>query len=200
MSESESLTHEQLEFERALKALQPRSEHQRVADLLYRAGFEAAQLQSHRQLLRWKISTFVTTACALIALVAIDWSSPVTTGVSPVVSNRNTPESTPPETTPPQREIEQVAPDTNSIATTTVKQPELAPEPRRTIFGQLWQGYFTVSIDESDNYLGIRNRVLEEGIDALPQSESSDSGATSEPLVSSPKSRRELLRAWDTQI
>ncbi|HUG20077.1 MAG TPA: hypothetical protein VMM56_13925, partial [Planctomycetaceae bacterium] len=68
MSEFESLTDEQREFERSLQQLKPAPVSFDESDLLFQAGRAAGRLESRRSVRRWQCTTLAASLCAVFAI------------------------------------------------------------------------------------------------------------------------------------
>lgn len=201
MSEFESLTESQREFEQSLKQLRPVPASIDEAELLFQAGRAAGRLESRRNLRRWQCTTLAASLCAVFAIglngfapetatdsdrtVAVD--SPEAESNTETVSD-NLPELEEPEIVAVEQKPDPVPPESRDL-------PEPATVRASTAIGRWWEDLLTVSVSDQNSYLGLRNRVLEQGVDALPPSTGGGHGTRSEPLTSSPRQTRELLDA-----
>ncbi|HSG69945.1 MAG TPA: hypothetical protein VLA12_05990 [Planctomycetaceae bacterium] len=207
MSEFESLTDEQREFERSLQQLKPAPVSFDESALLFQAGRAAGRLESRRSLRRWQCSTLAASLCAMLAIglngfapgTASDFDRTVAVGSPEAETNTVTVSDNLPELE--ETEIVAVEPKADPAPSESRNVPEPTTIRATTAIGRWWEGLLTVSVSDQDSYLGLRNRVLEQGVDALPPSTGGGHDTGSEPLTSSPRQTRELLEsAFPSQI
>jgi hypothetical protein len=207
MSEFESLTDEQREFERSLQQLKPAAVSLDESDLLFQAGRAAGERESRRSLRRWQCSTLAASLCAMVAIglngfapeTAIDSDRTVAVGSPEAESNTETVSDNLPELEEPEIVAVEQSPD--PVPSERRDVPERTPVRATTAIGRWWEDLLTVSVSDQNSYLGLRNRVLEQGVDALPPSTGGGHDTRSEPLTSSPRQTRELLEsAFPSQI
>lgn len=201
MSEFESLNAEHQEFERSLKQLRPADPELNVADLMFRAGQDSGRRESRRQLRCWQFSTLATGVCA-IAAVVVHWpGSPDTNSLpnnSVAADAGSGTESQAPEVIDENNRI--VVERADPVPTVADrKEPGSPPKPAGTqntpVIGW-WYPPTTVSVSTEATYVGLRNRVLRDGINALPRRDVSGGTREREPLTSSPLQLRD---AWDNE-
>lgn len=207
MSEFESLTESQREFEQSLKQLRPVPASIDESDLLFQAGRAAGRLESRRSLLRWQCTTLAASLCAMLAIglngfapeTAIDSDRTVAVDSPEAESNTEPVSDNSPELEKPEIVAVEQKPDPVSSERRNVPEPTTVRA--STAIGRWWEDLLTVSVTDQDSYLGLRNRVLEQGVDALPPSTGGGHDTRSEPLTSSPRQTRELLEsAFPSQI
>lgn len=207
MSEFESLTESQREFEQSLKQLRPVPASIDEADLLFQAGRNAGRLESRRSLRRWQCSTLAASLCAMLAIglngfapeTAIDSNRTIAVDSPEAESDTETVSDNLPELE--ETEIVAVEQKPDPIPSERRNVPEPTTARSTTAIGRWWEDLLTVSVSDQNSYLGLRNRVLEQGVDALPPSTGGGHGTRSEPLTSSPRQTRELLEsAFPSQI
>lgn len=188
MSEFESMNHEQEEFARSLQQLRPVEPELDVAELMFRAGQDSAWEESQRQLRRWQFSTLVTSACAVMAVITL-WPVSAST---PASETSIAHETIQPEPKPDESIAEKQIPvreERTPEAIVDVEQPKLQPHP----LNDWWNRQFTVSATTEDSYLDLRNRILQDGIDALPEPKLGGGSSSGEPLTASPLRLRDAL-------
>jgi hypothetical protein len=196
MSEFESMNDEQREFEQSLKQLQPAEPELDVADLMFRAGQDAARRKVRRQVRRWQLSTLVTSACALVA-VSFLWSGTLAspTNGNSIATDVDTGQAEPiPEDNTGQPEIEKQQSVPQIVVET--EEPAISPPPlveQRPLLFDWWNRQTTVSVSTDESYIDLRNRVLRDGVDALPERDLSGGSCSTEPLTSSPLRLRDAL-------
>lgn len=192
MSEFESLNAEQREFEQSLKQLQPAEPELDVAELMFRAGQDSAR----RQLRRWQLSTLVTSVCALVAVIVL-WpgstSSPANESRIAANGEDNRSEPAPEVSTDVAPAIEARQQETQAVA--EADENSIAPQPvePRPLLFDWWNRQTTVSVSTGESYIDLRNRVLRDGVDALPERDLSGGASSREPLTSSPLRLRDAL-------
>jgi len=196
---------EQREFEQSLQRLQPVEPELNVAELMFRAGQDAARRESRRQLRRWQFSTLATSLCALAAVVTHWPGGAATTDRETSVANRGSGHSSVREV--PQNNVEKrTSPENeqqslhNVPVVVSAEEPLFDPQPlteRRSPLFDWWNRTSAVSVTAEDSYLNLRNRVLRDGVDALPEPDLGSGSGSGETLTSSPLKLRD---AWDQDL
>ncbi|MDG2388688.1 MAG: hypothetical protein P8M30_05150 [Planctomycetaceae bacterium] len=199
MSEFESVNDQQHNFERALQQLQPAAPELNLSNLMYRTGHDAAIRQSRRQLRRWQLSTVAASVCAFLALnvsnntaekTAADFvqqEPAVPAEPLQVAQVQETPENSRTES-----DSETIAQsDDRSDGFAVDESPFITPLTR-------WVFSETASLDRPFSYLELRNRLLREGIDSLPEPRFERYTNSSRNLEKRPPLR--LRDAWDEDL
>ena len=198
MSQFESMNREQTEFEEALRQLRPNVSRLDPASLMYQAGCDAALQESQAQLRRWQISTFVTSACALLAVTML-WPG-VESGS--VIDNSVTTRQEVSETTivPEQHSPESPAPSaeenstTNSVVRTETPTENQTPSPADPESPTIawWNEPSRVTENSTTSYIALRNQIMREGLDAFPDPDfSQETTSTGTPIQREPLSVRD---------
>lgn len=197
MSEYESLTGDQREFEQLLQQLTPAEVGIDVAQLMFRAGRQSADGEYRRRLRRWQGATFATAACAFVMAALLAWPAAND-------SNRPTQYAEQPNVAPvehreqPVQDIPNVEhQDDRAIAQSPAPVPAAEDKQKGSkasspLLSSMWKSLVSVQTPADDSYLSLRNRVLESGVDSLPERRAGGE-SRKEPLSTSPGRVRQYI-------
>lgn len=206
MSEFESMNSEQAEFEQSLKQLRPAEPELDIAELMFRAGRDSARRESQRQLRRWQLSTLATSVCAIFAVVSLWPASAFVPTNEGSIANHAEIEPTAPESE--TKPIVDQTPDPDQIRDQNAElavdgnerefKPQALGRPRVPVF-EWWSRQSAVSVLIEESNLDLRNRLLRDGIEALPESTLTSGSSSEVPLTASPLRAREMLNdeSWN---